>query len=48
MQRSTALVVEGLRRLADPSLPASARNDAAETCAKALAAAKQLAAHLGC
>lgn len=46
MQRSSALVIDGLRRLADASLPAA--KDIATTCASALAATKTLAAKLGC
>jgi hypothetical protein len=46
MQQSMALLVDGLKRLSDPSLPAA--KDAADTCARALDAAKAMAAKLGC
>ena len=46
MQQDMALTVEGMKHLADPSLPVV--KDAADTCAGALDAAKQLGAKLGC
>jgi hypothetical protein len=46
MQQSMALLVDGLKRLSDPSLPQA--KETAETCARALDAAKQLSSKLGC
>jgi hypothetical protein len=46
MQQSMALLVDGIKRLSDPSLPAA--KEATETCTRALDAAKALSAKLGC
>jgi hypothetical protein len=46
LQRSMALVVDGLRRLSDAKTPAAA--DAATTCTRASESARALAAKLGC